>query len=138
MASSETQAVMDETIAVLVVDDDASIQSIVEETLSDGGFDATVASSGEEAIALLNANKYRVLIIDIAFGRDHIRGWAVARRARAFDPSLPVIYITGGNADDWAVEGVPNSILLTKPFAPAQLVTAVSQLLNAGPTGGSP
>jgi DNA-binding NtrC family response regulator len=73
MASSETQAIMDETIAVLVVDDDASIQSIVEETLSDGGFDPTVASSGEEAIALLNANKYRVLIIDIAFGRDHIR-----------------------------------------------------------------
>jgi hypothetical protein len=31
-------------------------------------------------------------------------------------------------------EDVPNSILLTKPFAPAQLVTAVSQLLN----GGSP
>jgi hypothetical protein len=29
-------------------------------------------------------------------------------------------------------KGVPNSILLKKPFAPAQLVTAVSQLLNAG------
>lgn len=28
--------------------------------------------------------------------------------------------------------GVPNSIPLQKPFAPAQLVTAVSQLLNAG------
>ena len=37
MASSETQAIMDETIAVLVVDDDASIQSIVEETLQRWG-----------------------------------------------------------------------------------------------------
>ena len=27
----------------------------------------------------------------------------------------------------------PNSIMLAKPFAPAQLVTAVSSLLNAGP-----
>jgi hypothetical protein len=31
-----------------------------------------------------------------------------------------------------ANQGVPNSILLTKPFAPAQLVTAVAQLLNTG------
>ena len=47
------------------------------------------------------------------------------------------VYMTGAAADDWASEGVPNSILLKKPFAPAQLVTAVSQLLNAGsPTSG--
>jgi DNA-binding response OmpR family regulator len=84
----------------------------------------------------LNGNKYRAIVIDIAFGRDRVRGWSVARRARAFDPALPVVYITGGNAGDWAVEGVPNSILLTKPFGPAQLVAAVSQLLNAGSVVG--
>ncbi|MBR1215565.1 response regulator [Bradyrhizobium sp. JYMT SZCCT0180] len=127
---------MNEVIPVLVVDDDTSIQSIVEETLSDAGYSPTVASTGEEAALLLNANKYRAIIVDISFGRDRVRGWSVALRARAFDPALPVVYITGGNTDDWAVEGVPNSILLTKPFAPAQLVTAVSQLLNDGPTSG--
>ena len=127
---------MNEVIPVLVVDDDTSIQSIVEETLSDAGYSPTVASTGEGAAMLLNANKYRAIIVDISFGRDRVRGWSVARRARAFDPALPVVYITGGNADDWAVEGVPNSILLTKPFAPVQLVTAVSQLLNDNPTSG--
>jgi len=40
--------------------------------------------------------------------------------------------MTGAAADQWASHGVPNSILLTKPFAPAQLVTALSQLLNTG------
>jgi len=39
---------------------------------------------------------------------------------------------TGAAADDWASEGVPNSIFLKQPFAPAQFVTAVTQLLNAG------
>lgn len=38
--------------------------------------------------------------------------------------------MTGAATDEWARLGVPKSILLTKPFAPAQLVTAVSQLLN--------
>ena len=59
-------------------------------------------------------------------------GWEVAKRAREIDPEFPIVYITGGNAAEWPSHGVPNSILLTKPFAPAQLVTAVSQLLNAG------
>jgi DNA-binding response OmpR family regulator len=126
---------MDEPIAVLVVDDDASIQNVFEETLTEGGFASKVASSGEEALALLNAGRYRLLIIDVAFGRDQIKGWAVARRARAFDPAFPVIYVTGGNADEWSIQGVPNSILLKKPFAPAQLLTAVSQLLNTDGSG---
>ena len=123
---------MDEALVILVVEDDQTIQSIVGEALSDGGFEPAIASSGEEALTLLGRSKYRVLVVDIKLGRDRIRGWDVARRARAINPDLPVVYITGANADEWATQGVPNSILLTKPFAPAQLVTAVSQLLNTG------
>jgi hypothetical protein len=39
--------------------------------------------------------------------------------------------MTGASGDQWTSHGVPDSILLRKPFAPAQLVTVVSQLLNA-------
>src|SRR5215211_3631809 len=121
---------------ILVVEDDQQIQRIVEEALSDGGFEPAIASSGEEALALLSGREsksaYRLLVIDIKLGKDRIRGWDVARRARAVDPGLPVIYITGAGEEEWAVQGVPGSVLLTKPFAPAQLVTAVSQLLITG------
>ena len=123
---------MSEPLRVLIVDDDSSIQQIVEEILSDGGFKPQSASTGEEAISLLKATRYCSVIIDIPFGMDHVRGWAVARRARAFDPNFPVIYITGGSADEWAVQGVPNSVLITKLFAPVQLLTAVSQLISVG------
>lgn len=58
-------------------------------------------------------------------------GWEVGKQAREIDPEFPIVYMTGAAADKWASNGVPNSILLTKPFAPAQLVTAVSQLLNS-------
>jgi len=84
---------MNESLNVLIVDDDVSIQNVVEEILSDGGFEPKAASSGEEAIALLNAHKFRAVIIDISFGKDHVKGWAVARRARAFNPALPIIQI---------------------------------------------
>ena len=117
-------------LSVLIVDDDASVQNVLCEILSDGGFLSEVACSGEEAAALLIAKRYRMLIVDISFGRDRVEGWSIARRARAFNPSLPIIYITGGPERDWAIHSVPNSILLKKPFAREQLLAAVSQLVH--------
>ena len=116
---------------VLVVEDDQLIQLMVDETLSDGGFDSTITSSGEEAVCFLRDDKsvYRAVVSDINLA-GKLDGWEVARVARESDPAVPVIYMTGAQAEDWASKGVPNSVLLAKPFAPAQLVTALSHLLN--------
>jgi DNA-binding response OmpR family regulator len=112
---------------ILVVEDDPLIQSVVEETLADGGYQVVIVSSGENAIDLLEVQKvnYRAVVTDINLGHDKIEGWDVARCAREIDAGLRVVYMTGASADDWASKGVPNSILLTKPFAPAQLLTAL-------------
>ncbi len=125
---------MDDLPVILVVEDDHLIQSVVEETLTEGGFEIIIASSGENAMELLAAaeGKYRALVTDVNFGRDKTDGWEVARHAREIDPAFPVVYMSGDSAADWSSKGVPNSVMLTKPFAPAQLVTAVSQLLNKG------
>jgi CheY-like chemotaxis protein len=124
---------------ILVVEDDQDIQGIIEEALTDGGFESAIAASGEEAVTLLrdDKTKCRVLVTDInLLGK--LDGWDVARVAREIDPSFPVVYMSGKDADDWASKGVPNSINLAKPFAPAQLVTAVSQLLNSVPPATAP
>ena len=117
----------------LVVEDDQLIQSLVEETLSDGGFDTVVAASGEEALTLLQGHKgkYRALVTDINL-TGKMDGWEVAQHAREIEPDFPVVYVSGAAAADWTSKGVPNSIMLAKPFAPAQLLTAVSNLLNSG------
>lgn len=125
---------MEELLVILIVEDEALIRDVVEETLDDGGFKVVLATSGEEAVKLLDSSepKYRALVTDINLGRDAMSGWDVARHARSIDPDLAVVYMTGDSAAEWASQGVPNSILLNKPFAPAQLVTAVAQLLNVG------
>jgi DNA-binding response OmpR family regulator len=123
---------MADLLVIMVVEDDQLIQNLVEEALSEGGFEPSISASGEEAVTLLtgNRNHYRALVTDVnLLGR--IDGWEVAKQAREIDPAFPVVYMTGAAADQWASHGVPNSILLTKPFAPAQLVTAISNLLNS-------
>jgi DNA-binding response OmpR family regulator len=123
-----------ETVLVLVIEDDPAVQVILDEALCEGGYEPALAASGEEAVTLLKGRKlpYRVLVTDInLLGR--VDGWAVAKQARELDPNFPVVYMTGAAADQWPIHGVPNSVLLTKPFAPAQLVTAISNLLNAVP-----
>jgi DNA-binding response OmpR family regulator len=118
---------------ILVVEDEYPLQGVVEEALIDGGFETDILSSGEEALTLFRGRvkNYRALVTDVSL-KGRISGWEVARQVREIDPGCPVIYMTGAAADEWASQGVPNSILLQKPFAPAQLVTAVSNLLNAG------
>lgn len=121
---------MDNLQVILVVEDDHLIQSIVEESLTDGGFEIVIASSGKNALELLDASegKYRALVTHINLGPGKVDGWDVARHAREIDPVFPVVYMSGKDSGEWASKGVPNSIMLAKPFAPAQLVTAVSQL----------
>jgi CheY-like chemotaxis protein len=106
---------------------------VIEDALAESGFEPAIAASGEEAVTLLKSGliQYRALVADINL-RGTMDGWEVARQAREINPEFPVVYITAANADEWASQGVPNSILMTKPFAPAQLVTAISNLLNAG------
>jgi CheY-like chemotaxis protein len=119
---------------VLLVEDEFLIQCVAEDSLSEAGLSPTVVASAEEALSLLKASEpqYRALITDIDLGRLRMDGWELARHAREMIPEVPVIYVTGRAAAKWSSMGVPKSVLVTKPFAPAQLVEAVWRLLNEG------
>jgi len=123
---------MDEMPVFLVIEDEYSVQGLVEEWLTEGGFAADILSSGEEALTLFKGKlkPYRALVTDITL-KGTLSGWEVARRIREIDGGFPIVYMTAASGGDWPSQGVPNSILLQKPFAPAQLLTAIAQLLNA-------
>ena len=124
---------MEAALRLLVVEDDDLIQHLLEDALTEAGFGIQKAFNASDAIKLLDApdTHFRALITDIDL-KSKLTGWDVARHARTISPELPVVYASS-SGHDWESLGVPNSIMLRKPFAPAQLVTAVSQLLNAAP-----
>ena len=116
---------------LLVIEDEYLLQADIEKVLTDAGFTTDIVSSGEEALTLLMDGTRRpsALITDVKLA-GRLTGWEVAKRIREKDPSFPVIYVTAYDRD-WPAYGVPNSIVIPKPFASAQLVTAISNLLNA-------
>lgn len=126
---------VDEVPIILVVEHDSMVQAIVEDALSEGGFQPAMAGSAEEAVNLLQSGQmnYRALVIDVNQNRSqNMDDWEAARKARQINPDFPIIYITAGAGNEWPSQGVPNSILLQKPFALVQLVIAISGLLTKG------
>jgi DNA-binding response OmpR family regulator len=115
------------TILLLLVEDDELIRELLEAALTEAGFDLTVAADGKQALAELetDATRFRAVITDIRFGAGP-DGWEVGRRAREIIADMPVVYMSGDSAHEWPSKGVPNSIMVAKPFAPAQIITAVS------------
>jgi len=120
---------------LLLVEDDASVQGLLSAELAEAGFAVVAVGDGTRALAGLNADAIRfcAVITDIKLGRSP-DGWDLGRRARELVSDMPVIYMTGDSSHEWSSKGVPNSVVIAKPFAPAQLVTAISLLINDADT----
>ena len=107
-----------EPIRVLLVEDEFLISEWVAELLSEQGFAVHTASNAVEALRYLAAEPVDVLFTDINLsgGMD---GAALARRARALLPDLPVVYASArANLLDPTLR-VPGSIFVPKPYVPA-------------------
>jgi CheY-like chemotaxis protein len=94
---------LEDSQVILVVEDDPLVQRVVAVIFSGGGFAIASASSGEQALELLDAadGKYRALVTDVNLGRDKRDGWEVAKHARELDPEFPIVYMSGDSAADW-------------------------------------
>ena len=117
---------------VLVVEDEYLLMADLVQVLNNAGFATEATWSAEEALALFvgDIKKYKALITDVRLSGT-MNGWEAARCFREKEPALPIIYLTASSVGEWVSEGVPDSILIAKPFAREQLISAVSNLLKS-------
>lgn len=125
-------------IKLLVVEDEALVADDLEEALTAAGYTCVVAGTGVAALRELDLNglSFKGVLTDIRIGRGP-SGWDVGQRARELVADMPVIYMSGDSSGDWTSKGVPNSIMIPKPYALAQIITAISQLINAAAMASS-
>lgn len=116
---------------ILIVDDEPLIAHMIEVTFEDAGFQVqSVMDASEAAFQIAEIGGHlSALITDIRLGAG-ANGWAVAADARTCLPLLPVVYMTGDSAADWATLGVARSLLVQKPFVGEQVLAAVTTLMN--------
>jgi two-component system KDP operon response regulator KdpE len=112
-------------IRVLVVDDEAAIRRALRPPLVELGFHVTEASRGEEALQLLRAGSFDVVLLDI--NMPGIGGIETLRRIRAFAPRLPVLMVTVRDGEEEKVEALEQGAddYVTKPFSIRELIARI-------------
>lgn len=78
---------------VLYIDDDAALGRLTQKSLGRHGFDVTLAASGAEGLALLEARLFDVVALDHYM--PEADGLEVLAKIRSFADAPPVIYVTG-------------------------------------------
>ena len=124
---------------ILLVEDEHLIREMLVEALEEAGFSTAVAEDAQGAAELLerHGDAIRGLVTDINL-EDGVDGWELACTAREKHSDLPVVYVSGASGHEWTSHGVPHSLMVTKPFAPAQVVVAISSLLVAADSASGP
>ncbi len=113
---------------ILIVDDELVVRDSLKEWLEDEGFLVDMAESGEQALTMLTAETYNLMLLDIKMpGMD---GVEVLKRSKDMHPDLPVVMMTAYATVETAVEAMKMGALdyLMKPFDPDTLVPLIVQL----------
>jgi diguanylate cyclase (GGDEF)-like protein len=115
---------------VLVVDDDDDIRELLALTLRHEGWAITAARSGAEALLAVRQQAPAAALID--FQLPDMNGLELIRLARAVDPDLACIAVTGQGSEHVAVEIMKAGAVeyLVKPFEPQVIASAVRQAIE--------
>ena len=122
---------------ILAVDDDASILELVSDVLTERDMEVRRASSGEEALELLERESFDLILLDIMLGG--VSGLEVCRRVRD-KVSCPILFLSAKDDVKDIVKGLGLGAddYMTKPFALEELVARVRAHLRARARGQRP
>ncbi len=114
-----------QAIRILVVDDEPAIRRALRAPLMELGFQVSEASRGEEALQVLRASPYDVVLLDV--NMPGLGGIETLRRIRAFAPRLPVLMLTVRDQEEDKVEALDLGAddYVTKPFSTRELIARI-------------
>lgn len=113
---------------VLVVDDYPGVRLLVDEVLSDEGYDVIPAEGPDEALELFAraGGSFDLLVTDVSMPR--MSGTDLARQLRHGDARLRVLFMSGMSRD--VIDLDAGARFLAKPFEPDELVRQVQAVLD--------
>ena len=107
---------VEEKVTVLIVDDEQMICDVLENDLSERGYECISAQTGEDALTELRLKKYDVVLLDIRL--PGVSGLEVLREIWLRHRGIATIMITGVDNVDTSVEAMKSGAddYIVKPF----------------------
>ena len=118
-------------LKILVLDDEESLRSVLQDVFTEAGYDVVVADSGDAGLALFKDQPTDLVITDLIMpGKEGIE---TIRELRALFPDVKIIAISGRggpyvNANLGRALDVGANLAVAKPFGPDQILKMVVQL----------
>ncbi|WP_428718492.1 sigma-54-dependent transcriptional regulator [Undibacterium curvum] len=122
---------------VLIIDDNLSVATALEVSLSLHDLDCVIATTPEQGLDYLSTHSIDLVIQDMNFSADTTSGQEgvlLFKRIRAHSPDMPVILITAWTHLDMAVELIKAGAAdyIAKPWDDQRLITTVRNLIELG------
>ena len=120
----------DDSVPVLVVDDDDSVRHVVSRFLSSRGYRVDAAASGQAALETLGRARFPLAVFDVDM--PGMSGVELVRRALEADPDLAIVMLTGAHDAATATEALSSGALdyMTKPIDSTAFERAVGRALH--------
>jgi CheY-like chemotaxis protein len=120
------------TERILLVDDEASVRSVVRLMLERLGYRVLEAANGAEALGIIETSLDRIDLVLTDVVMPELHGGDLGEALTAREPSRRVLYMSGYTSDDIMRRGLaqPGMALLLKPFSPDGLARAVREVLD--------
>ncbi|SFL57389.1 DNA-binding response regulator, OmpR family, contains REC and winged-helix (wHTH) domain [Gracilibacillus orientalis] len=109
---------------ILIIEDEQSIAELERDYLELSGFEADIATNGNEGLAMANQSSYALILLDLML--PGIDGWKLCEQLRA-TLDIPILMVTARKEDIDKIKGFNRGAddYIVKPFNPNELVARV-------------
>ncbi len=116
--------------SILIVDDEISFRSAIVDLLKEDGFHCVGAESGEEALSILEKERFNIVFTDLRM--PGIDGITLLRKIKAFDSSIAVVMVTSHSSVDSTIEALRLGAYdyVIKPLEDIELVSAIIKRIS--------
>ena len=114
---------------ILIVDDERDICDLVAGVMEDEGYEARTAFDSDSALEAIRQRRPSLALIDVWLQGSRLDGLGLVEAIKAFDPTLPIIVISGHGGLDTAVAAIRRGAFdfIEKPFEASRLLHLVAR-----------
>ncbi|MBL4685864.1 MAG: response regulator transcription factor [Nannocystaceae bacterium] len=118
--------------SILVIEDDASVRSLLEKALTSRDYRVRLVADGLEGLTTLESSKPDLMIVDIMMPRLDGMSFVKAIKGNALTKPIPVIFLTAKNDPQTMIAGINlgAKYYVTKPFQLEELLSKVARALG--------